>query len=128
MTTRLDCLGKLSSRSKSIYIYIYNVHFEVWMREIWLLEDLHVGHTVKPGPGGGFTGLLCQIRVRSCISTWDLYRLRLLLGQDLPPYIYEGPWPIEGIKIESIHYIYFLSSQHLFQPPCFSSIGLHGRR
>jgi hypothetical protein len=30
------------------------------------------------------TGLPGQIRVRSCIFTWNLYRLWLLLGQDLP--------------------------------------------
>jgi hypothetical protein len=94
MTTRFDRPGQVaqnvfwtpaldSSRRVDQDPYI-DIQFGVRMREIWLLEDLHVEHAVKPDLGGGLTGLPCQMRVRSCISTWNLYRLRLLLGQDLP--------------------------------------------
>jgi hypothetical protein len=80
------------------------------MREIWLLEDPRVGHAVKPAPGGGLTGLPCQIRVRSCISTqsigFDSY-----WGKTSPPYIYEGPRPIEGITIElNITFTFYLQT------------------
>jgi hypothetical protein len=49
-------------------------------------------------------------------------------GKTSPPYIYEGSWPIEEKTIESIITFYFLSSQHLFQPPYFSSLDLHDLR
>jgi hypothetical protein len=44
----------------------------------------------------------------------NLYRLRLPLGKTSPPYIYEGPRPIEENTIESINHIYLLPSQHPF--------------
>jgi hypothetical protein len=49
-------------------------------------------------------------------------------GKTSPPYIYEGPRPIERNTIESNITFYFLSSQYLFQPPCFSSLDLHSHR
>ena len=63
------------------------------MRKLCLPEDLHPGLT---GQTGLETGPKCPVRVRSGILTRDLIGFRLLTGTDLPPYIYEGPRPIEG--------------------------------
>jgi hypothetical protein len=42
------------------------------MREIWLLEDLHVAQVVRPGGPGGLTGSGFCKSSRSCILARDL--------------------------------------------------------
>jgi hypothetical protein len=58
----------------------------------------------------------------------NLYRLRLLLGQDFPPYIYEGSQSIEGTQLNLSITSTFYSLNTLFQPPCFSYLDLHDLR
>jgi hypothetical protein len=67
-----------------VKIHVWIIRFRLRMREIWLQEDLHVGPCNLTWSMGGLTDLPCQIRVRSCISTRNLYRLWLLLRQNIP--------------------------------------------
>jgi hypothetical protein len=82
------------------------------MGKIWLLEYLHVGHAVRPGPGGGLTAYITKselgvvFRHGICIG-FDSY-----WGKTSPPYIYEGSRSIEGITIESnITFTFYLQTQ-----------------
>jgi hypothetical protein len=62
---------------ETIKMHMWNVQFGVRMMELWSWQEPAMRLT-------GLTGARSQIRVRSCILMRDLYRFRLLLGQDLP--------------------------------------------
>jgi hypothetical protein len=48
---------------KTIKMHIWNVQFGLWMREIWLRQDLHLGQSDRPDDMGGRPGLDCVNRV-----------------------------------------------------------------
>ena len=55
--------------------------------------------------------------------TRDLLRFRLLIGTDLPPYIYEGPRPIEdNLNRINTFILYFYLKTLAFPTPCCSSV------
>jgi hypothetical protein len=54
------------------------------------------------------------------------------MGQDLPPYKYKGPWPIEGdvsqMDLSITHLSFYLSFPLLFQPHILFLYYLRGMR
>jgi hypothetical protein len=67
---------------------------------------------VWPMGPDGLIGARSQIRVRSCISTRDLYKFRFLLGQDLPTlYLWRATVDLGGDnRIYQLHLLFTLST------------------
>jgi hypothetical protein len=100
---------------EKIEMHMWNVQFWVWMRELWSWQEPALrmtGLTGGPVEPNGLAGARSQIWFRCWISMWNWYRLRLLLGQDLPTlylWMLTSDWG-EHNRIYQLHLLFTLST------------------
>ena len=87
---------------------------------------------VVTGQSGGLGWIVRRYRTiqqmragRDMLISWDLIRSRLIQGgKTIPPYKYEGSWPIEGIQSNQINLLYrffsFIPLPYFSNLLCFS--------
>jgi hypothetical protein len=96
-------------------------------RPIWSPDDEKIMPLGRPVPRSHQSDRSKAVRpvetVRdgSCILTRDMFGFRLLRVQTFSPYLYEGPWPIEGIpnQLNTLPFTFYPQTLS-FPIPCCS--------